>query len=350
MNSDLVSIVIPVYNAEQYISTCIESIAQQTYKNIEVVMVDDGSKDSSLLRCKEERKNHPFLRVHAQTNQGVSVARNIGTELARGEWICYIDPDDWIEPNYVEELVKEANRVNADIVICDTFLNYPTKQVETYHLSESRTMTSKDDFENLQLQLIAKKASSIQPNSGDLLGAPWGKIYRKAFIQENGLQYIVGLKRSQDCMFNLYCLEYAKVVSYIQKCLHHYRYNPDSVTNKYSPETIPVVNHYLSELDTFISRFGKDSRFTEAQNVKIVTSLYKCFRLDCFNRDNPASSREQLASAKKLMRSSPYIQAIKNVNLAQMSKQEALFACCVKLHANRMIRLVINLRETIRKG
>ena len=114
-----ISIVIPIYNAEDHLQRCVDSVLNQTEKNIEIILVDDGSKDNSIEICKNYLNQDKRVQLIHQENSGVSAARNRGIEQACGEYIGFIDSDDWIEPNMYECLLREANQASADIVICD---------------------------------------------------------------------------------------------------------------------------------------------------------------------------------------------------------------------------------------
>lgn len=348
LGENLVSIVIPVYNAELYVEQCISSILEQTFDNIEIIIVDDGSTDSSLEICRRIAYNRKNILVHHQENQGVSVARNEGMRLAKGEWICFIDPDDWIEREYVEQLLYTAIKENADICICDTYIDCPDKIIKKDHFNHSMIFEKRDEIDDLQLQLIAKIISANQPNSGELVGAPWGKIYRRSFLDENGLTYVVGLKRSQDCIFNLYAFQVANRIVYIKGCLYHYRHNDVSVCNKFLPDIVSIVKHYLDELNKFIIRNNKDERFIRAYNVKIVTSLYKCFFLSVFNERNGKGTAEQVATARELVKQQPFCNAIKEVKLADMSFSEKIFTICIKCRFFFIIKILMLLREKMK--
>ena len=114
----LVSIVVPIYNAENYLTKCIYSIIKQTYKNIEIILVNDGSTDNSLKICETFALNDKRIIIISQKNMGVSTARNIGINVAKGEYISFVDSDDTIEDNYIQELVDNSNSGKVDVVIC----------------------------------------------------------------------------------------------------------------------------------------------------------------------------------------------------------------------------------------
>ena len=115
----LISLVIPVYNVEKYLDKCMESVLAQTYDNYEVILVDDGSTDNSGKMCDEYAERDSRVTVYHQKNSGVSVARNVGIENAKGEFISFIDSDDWVDESYLEKLVNAQIKYNADLTICE---------------------------------------------------------------------------------------------------------------------------------------------------------------------------------------------------------------------------------------
>ena len=150
------SVIVPVYNAENELKKSIESILSQTEKNIEIILVDDGSSDNSLYICKEFEKKDRRIKVIHQENAGVSVARNTGIEVATGEYIGFVDSDDWIELNMYERLLSEAQRSGADVVMCDATSVYDDGQsrVDTItQLSQSIILGKKDFTPNLLLEM-----------------------------------------------------------------------------------------------------------------------------------------------------------------------------------------------------
>ena len=144
MDNALVSIIVPVYKAEKYIHQCIDSLLTQTYRNIEVILVDDGSPDHCGKICDEYAAKDCRVKVIHQQNGGVSVARQTGIDHATGEYSIHADPDDWVELNMIEELVAKAVSDNADMVICD----YISEGLygQTYNSSNLPSRLSTDDL------------------------------------------------------------------------------------------------------------------------------------------------------------------------------------------------------------
>ncbi len=119
---DLVSVIIPVYKVEKYLDQCVESIVKQTYPDLEIILVDDGSPDRCPLMCEDWQRRDTRIAVVHKANGGLSSARNAGLDICRGEYVCFIDSDDWIEPNYVERMLSAMMEEHADIISC-SFVN-----------------------------------------------------------------------------------------------------------------------------------------------------------------------------------------------------------------------------------
>ena len=120
----LISIIVPVYKAEKYLVQCVNSLLNQTYKNLEIILIDDGSPDNSGKMCDAFERNDQRIYVIHQTNRGVSAARNAGIRVATGEYICFVDADDWAVPQYIMELWKLSKQYQADAVIGDYYIAY----------------------------------------------------------------------------------------------------------------------------------------------------------------------------------------------------------------------------------
>lgn len=234
MIEDLVSIVLPIYNMEQYLGRCLESISSQTYELFEVIMVDDGSTDKSSEIARAFLADERFKYVYQQ-NSGVSVARNMGIELANGRWIAFIDPDDYISNDYLEQLLTETQDHNADIISCCCKCVADNKE-DIIHFYDGDHTFSGDKKVELLKELIDINYNSHERRK-TAIGVPWGKLYRRELLVENDLVFDKELTRYQDNIFNMYVFDKAKAIKYIDKAL--YIYNEDHISNydrKYHPK------------------------------------------------------------------------------------------------------------------
>lgn len=200
----LVSVIVPVYNAEKYLCECIQSIIDQTYTNIELWLIDDGSTDSSAEIC-SSFANADF-RVHylKTSHEGVSTARNIGLEQANGRYVCFVDSDDYLEFDYIEKLYEEIHDNCLDLVFCNYKYLYGNKQLK----KASRIPAGKYVFDD-----IAGFVIDDGTVSGILFGSVCFAIYDLTMIKKHGIKFEKTIKRNEDGLFNLCALQKSTVFS-----------------------------------------------------------------------------------------------------------------------------------------
>lgn len=221
----VVSIIVPIYRAEKYLNKCVQSIVDQTYKNLEIILVDDGSPDNCPAICDAWAKKDSRIRVIHQRNGGFSAARNAGLDAATGTYIQFVDSDDWIEPNMVEALVIYAQQTHADIVRCGYY-----EEDGLQHLAFCSTaQTHCPDQNTLIVDLM---------NDGLMSGALWNKLYRHSALGE--IRFRNGY--SEDILFNYLLLAKEPKVVYVSEAYYHYRVNNGSVTNStFRPSAFSII-------------------------------------------------------------------------------------------------------------
>lgn len=220
-----VSVIVTSYNNEKYIVECIESILAQTYDDIELIIVDDGSKDRTPEVLRRLQISHPEIHLIFKENGGVSTARNAGLDVATGEFVMFVDGDDRIKNNEVEVLVSFAGRhPKIDLVCncCDAFDDQMT--VEDHFFTSDFSALNMEEKEPLYLQLF--DVDFGQPKGQTVftgIGVPWGKLYRRKFLETHHLRFNTKLRRMQDNTFNMWCFSYARGVAYLDVPLYEYR-------------------------------------------------------------------------------------------------------------------------------
>ena len=216
-----ISVIIPVYNQEEYIGACMDSLLEQSFEDFEVLAVNDGATDASasILESYEQRDGR--VQLIDQNNSGVSVARNNGLSHAKGEWVCFIDPDDYVAPDYLETLLKATER-NPDIVMSTCVAFDDQHSARQHFFPESFTARSAAEKVELFRQLM--DGSYAQPKGFvTAIGVPWGKLYSRAFLQEHGLQFDAALPRMQDNLFNMQAFQLAHEIVYVDYAGYYYR-------------------------------------------------------------------------------------------------------------------------------
>ena len=250
----LVSVIVPVYNVSRYLDKCVSSITQQTYGNLEIFLINDGSTDESPALCRAWKSRDPRITVIDQKNQGVSVARNSGLDSCAGEWICFVDGDDWLEPDAVEKMLAAVSE-DTDVLITDYFVDSETKS-----WTESFFSLKDHDFaESERLELIKNcylKTSFSNRSAVTMVGVPWAKLFRTQVLKEKEIRFDPGLRKMQDALFCSEFFQNCTRVRFRAFPTYHYRQNSASVTHKGNAGYQKVADSVLKALWNFIEKYG----------------------------------------------------------------------------------------------
>ena len=242
MNQPLVSIILPVYNAQNHLARCVGSICAQTYRNIEIIILNDGSKDQSLPVCEEFRQKDSRILLVDKANSGVSDTRNLGLKLASGKYVEFVDSDDYLDPDFTERLVAAAEENEADFVIAPYKMVIPAGvskpeqvldkiQDELGVMSVARPPEVREygflpagvyDKDTFALRLMDKPASYFY-------SVLWNKLYRRDILTGNDIQFVSEMRWAEDLVFNLRYIQYAERFVAIDKPGYYYVQNPQSI-------------------------------------------------------------------------------------------------------------------------
>lgn len=249
---DKVSVIVPIYNAEKYISECIESITCQTYKNLEIILINDGSLDNSIKICKQYAKNDDRIKLRDGENHGVSYARNKGIEEATGEYIIFIDSDDIIKENYIDILIKEINSdINLDLAVC-TYEEISLNERSIFKLSSSDmsllTGTLKKDYYLIK----------------DFLNTPWGKLYKLNIIKKYNIMFPNEHSIGEDQIFNYKYFLHVKKYRFINEAIYLYMHRDNISLTK-------IKNKESFYSDLFNFKLKKS--FLEKMNIKEIDEI-----------------------------------------------------------------------------
>lgn len=212
MNKPLVSIIIPVYNVEKYLKKCVDSILSQSFTKFELILVDDGSTDNSPQICDEYTSKDNRVHVLHKKNGGVSAARNDGLDVAQGEYVSFIDSDDWVEEDYLQTLL---NYNEFDIVFFSHRLIYEDGYSSKFLFQEKEA-----DTRNIWNVITFLKKNSTEWN---FYGYTWNKIFRRAIIEKYKVRFVEGLRVSEDEVFTLDYCTHACSIKVLPICLYNYR-------------------------------------------------------------------------------------------------------------------------------
>ena len=262
MDKPLVSIVVPVYNAEDYLNRCIESIINQSYNNIEIILVDDGSTDESCNICYKYKNIDKRIRVIQISNSGSYSARKVGFKKSKGDYLCFVDSDDWIDIDFIKKMVEIAKEYNCDIVkagIIRDFQNNRKSQIKKIPYKEDILILKDDYNKNLYPKLI----------KSNFFNSMCCELIRKEIIDFNDNKKI---RMGEDLKFNLNIISKSKKIYILKEYLYHYVYNQSSITVKadydYINKNMLDVIYVYGFLESFLKDNNVNSSLIKRINRK----------------------------------------------------------------------------------
>ena len=247
MNSKTISVIIPVYNAEKYIDRCIHSILYQTFTDFELILINDGSKDSSGTICEQYALKDSRIRLFNRTNHGVSATRQFGIEHCRGKYCIQIDSDDWIDIDFFEKLIRKAKGTNADIVYCGFIKEFVDKSYKV----KMFTTDSSSDYLSAILTFRA-------------WGSVWNKLINMDLINNNNICFTEGVCMWEDLNFIAKCLLFTKKIAFCDSTYYHYtQYNNFSLCSTVSTYDMPSHTiAAIADLEKYIIAAQKSTSFS----------------------------------------------------------------------------------------
>ena len=247
MEKELISVIVPVYNAEKYLQKCLDSILEQTYKNLEIIIINDGSTDNSGQICQEYEKQDDRIVYIEKENSGVSDTRNAGMNRMTGPYVTFVDSDDWLEPNYVKFLYEKLIEHQADIVVGNYTSFNESNSVFYFHTSADYYEKVYDNKSVIPCLYDAKELLK------SALIVPWGKIYKKEIIAN--FRFPID-RIVEDALFNLKALLDSKKVVYVNKSAYIYRVREGSLSNTWSDKWIRDAIYIIEERLSLLASLG----------------------------------------------------------------------------------------------
>lgn len=340
------SIIVPIYKVKkEYLDKCIDSLIKQSYKDIEIILVDDGSPDKCGEYCDQYAKSDNRIKVIHQKNQGVSVARNTGIDNASGEWLLFVDGDDWLEKDACDVYANIIdNEKNIDLIISKSYIyKSNTEKNENYSYYKGKTVIQ-DKKEIYDSILLSKNKSNVKFT---YIGAPWGKCFKKDIIRKNNVNFKQGIKIGEDALFNCLYLQYTNKIISIPEKTYYYRINNSSVMNNYSSKLISSYEALFFEFSKIKNIDGIDERNYSAF---VIRQLLKCLYLDIFNNNNPNSKKDRKTKFKTLINEEPYRNALKVIKITNFQRKEGFIIILLKLKNFEICDLFFYLKRRIKKG
>ncbi len=336
----MISVILPVYNIkDEYLICCCESLLKQNVSDVEYIFVDDKSTYDNTIKIIEQyiNKDERFKLIKQDVNRGVSVARNVGLLNASGEYVMFIDSDDWVRENYlndVEKAIAQHMEDSTDVLILGSqfLLKKENAMVQLEHINEYEL--SGKEIEKLQLQIYRRDAYYKNINPCSMLA----RVYRKNLLVDNNVFSVEGVKKEQDCIFSLYLYDVAKRIKIINFTGYFYRINEESVCHRYNPKIEDIYATTLNEYKKFAQK--KNAEFMAAYNEKASCVWDTIVVLKYWHKDNNHSLQNKINELKHNLDKEIYKEALRDVKLANFNVKRKIIIILLKYRFLRLYLLV----------
>lgn len=288
------SIIVPVYKIEEpYLRKCLDSLKNQAYNDCEFIVVDDGSPDNCGTICDEYAINDSRFRIFHLENQGVSSARNYGLRISTGDYIIFVDGDDFIEQNLCIELSEILEENNPDII----FFKFSDGLTSKFS-NEDRKVYIPDSnrVKEIRIENVSQRENRLNLR-GYRIGAPWGKAFKNTYLKDNGISFVVGLKKSQDRIFMFDCLEHTSNLMFVNINGYNYVLRDNSVTHRYNANIHEIIKKFEHELTIRI--YGK-KEYDDAVQELFAILLVDEMMLNVFKKQSTYSFSKGVSYIKTL--------------------------------------------------
>jgi glycosyltransferase EpsJ len=323
---DLISVIIPVYNVEKYIDRCIISIINQTYKNLEIILVDDGSRDNSGKICDEYEKKDSRIKVIHKDNAGAGMARNTGIENMSGQYFAFIDSDDYVDCDYIEKMFDAIKEYNVDACI-SAYSKVYSDRVETYENKMGTLVFKNEDVKKMSSKMLGKL-----PDGSDFIEpSPCKALLSSKILKDNNIKFVSENNLiCEDLIFNLNYYLKANSVVKIDYAGYYYCDNIGSLTTRYNPSRFEAHKKLCKYLLDFVYKNKMGNEETDMRiKTNFINNIRHCIRLE--NSYASINGKENARKQIKNMCNDPMVEEIFNTYPNHMvSLKSRIFNICIK--------------------
>lgn len=347
MENSLISIIIPVYNTENYLSECIESVRLQSYKNLEVIFINDGSTDNSSAILSKAAESDSRIRIIEQKNSGLSAARNSGMREATGDYIMFLDSDDWIDKETCEIALGKVKEYDADVVFWPYIREYQEKSLKTPLFSDKEIIWKSNDIRRLFRRMVGLTGKELaEPQKTDSLITAWGKLYKKSAL--NDLKFVdTNIIGTEDALFNIQFFSQIQSAVYIPEYFSHYRkYNEISLTHQYKANLARRWKELYQRILQILRTQERDKECFIALNNRICLGLIG-LGLNLVE-DDKMSFNKKIAELHRILDMQHYKKALAAFSVKDLPVYWKVFFVCAKLRIALLLYFILLVMNLLR--
>lgn len=342
----LVTIIVPVYKTEDYLDHCVQSLLSQTYSNLEIILVDDGSPDKCPMLCDAYAVRDKRICVIHKENGGSSSARNAGIQNASGDYVLFVDSDDWIELDTVECCIRVALRDNSDCVMFSYSKEYIKASVNCFLFDSDLCYDKKDSEDYIHRRIVGPIGSELRhPHRLDVFSPVWGKLYRLSVARKGRIVSEREIGTSEDTIFNLYALDDCRI-SYINRCFYHYRKtNVQSITTAYKASLAQKWDVMYAVVQEYITSSGKANTYRTPLLNRVACGMIGLGLNEISCCENVWKKSHRL---KSILSKPLYLEAFDQLDITCCSLKWKLFFFLCKMRASFALALLLQIMNYLR--
>lgn len=337
----VVSVIVPVYNVKDYIERCVESLCGQTLREIEILLVDDGSTDGSGVICDKLAEKDARIKVIHKENEGQGIARNCGIEAAKGQFAAFVDADDYMEKEAYQYLIEEADRYHAD-VICFGYSKDDSRGNSMYQSQiRERCYSGEEVKRGFALHFFGD-----DPRDDDMRGvSACMSVYRMELVKEHGIRFPSERKvLSEDTVFNLEFCRFARTAAACRRIFYHYCIQEDSFSRGYSRERLEKTAEFMNVLSGYAEEFGIEALTANRIQMVLWVSLLDAVRKEAAGK-RLSDYRALHGSVCEICNRQYVAEMIGLLDTGGMNIKQKLFYYCVKYKQYFLLILLTFMRN-----
>lgn len=310
-----ICIIIPVHNTpEEYLRACLDSVLRQDYTNWKAILIDDGSTSGAERICDEyAAKDARFCVIH-QRQSGVSAARNAGMAAANGDWLIFLDSDDWWEDNLLSSAMKKLAEEPADLLVFDFKTVSQQKTDEIKQRTEKRRHAGLSMMEEMQLGLLNRNARYVE----SYFGGPCIQLIRREIVEQHQLAFPEALHQCEDILFNMQLLEHVKSVAFLNEALATYRIWDMSSFHRFHADLPQQMEQVNQQFLTFGKVHHKGDFYWNAYEVWLMETYVRLLKRYFYHPNNPQSEAEKKRAWKALLTTCPSLKQLRRASWKKM--------------------------------
>ncbi|AQS52644.1 putative glycosyltransferase EpsJ [Jeotgalibaca dankookensis] len=322
-----VTVVVPIYNVEKHLQRSIESLLKQTLKEIEIILVNDGSTDNSISICKYYEKKDSRIRVIDKLNGGVSSARNIGIDLALGEFVGFVDPDDWVEPDMYEKMYKKIKISSSDLCICNYVKENNEKVIPVILPIKKETLVKCDVQKEIIPNMIGP--SNLDSNSQTIMGSACRLLINREFINSDYYRFPEDIPLMEDLIFCIKVFLNSEKVVIERGIYYHYMTNDNSAIRKYRNNMLEMQKNVFNVIINILMDYKLYELYINRLNIRYVEMFLTAIANEV-NNDNRNKYLQKIKTIKKMSADEKLKKIISEINTSSYSMKKKLILFAVQ--------------------